>query len=753
MRNLPNFYSWSLRAKLVSIIMLSSVVCLLISLSVLAVSSASSRYQDSIDQLSGLANVLAENGQAALVFSDHTEAQRLLDSLESHRDISSAILVNEKGVVLASWSRKGEKIEAPANYRGQGMQLHSNFWSSHAEFYLPVIKASEQIGYVLLKADFTERWERLFEDVGEGLGAGGLALLVALVMSLRLQRLISRPLAEIAVTARTIAHDKIYGLRVPHRTHDEIGDLVNALNEMLEEIQVRDEHLSHHRSILAEEVEKRTKELRTILENTPDIIVRYDLGFRRIYVNPAFKVLTENPEATLLGNDPSGFMDASSFTLFKDSFNSVLATGRNARIELKLKNLDGKEIYHHIRLIAERDSSGKIASVLGVGRDITELKEYQAELQRKELAKTRFLAAAGHDMRQPLAAANLFIDALKYTGPTANQNQIIQRLEQTMSNFNNLLDALLNVSKLDAGMIKPEYRSVSVPELFYWLEQNLAPLVDEKRIKLKFHSLKESALVVRSDIGLIQSILMNLVSNAIKFTHEGGILVSARLRGNEVLFQVWDTGLGIESEYIEKIFDEFYQINNQHRDGARGLGLGLSIVKRALSLMDRVIVCRSQIGRGSVFEFSLPLDAEFNESDLQNNNENHDDGVDQATFVHEKKFVVVEDNALVAEAVDKILTEMGAEVKLFPSAEDALSYANIEDADYFIVDFMLGGKINGIQFLNLLRQKLGKPVIGVITTGDTSPTLVREAANCDWPVLHKPVSISKLIASIRAQTE
>ena len=356
-------------------------------------------------------------------------------------------------------------------------------------------------------------------------------------------------------------------------------------------------------------------------------------------------------------------------------------------------------------------------------------------------------------MRQPLAAANLFIDALKYTGPTANQNQIIQRLEQTMSNFNNLLDALLNVSKLDAGMIKPEYRSVSVPELFYWLEQNLAPLVDEKRIKLKFHSLKESALVVRSDIGLIQSILMNLVSNAIKFTHEGGILVSARLRGNEVLFQVWDTGLGIESEYIEKIFDEFYQINNQHRDGARGLGLGLSIVKRALSLMDRVIVCRSQIGRGSVFEFSLPLDAEFNESDLQNNNENHDDGVDQATFVHEKKFVVVEDNALVAEAVDKILTEMGAEVKLFPSAEDALSYANIEDADYFIVDFMLGGKINGIQFLNLLRQKLGKPVIGVITTGDTSPTLVREAANCDWPVLHKPVSISKLIASIRAQTE
>ena len=751
MRYLPNFSCWTLRAKLVSIIMLSSVVCLLVSLSVLAVRSASSRYQDSIEQLSGLAIVLAENGQAALVFSDHTEAQRLLGSLENHREISSAWLVTDKGIVLASWSRTGEVKDVPANYRVQSMQLHSSFWSSHAEFYLPVIKGTEHIGYVLLKADFTKRWETLFVDFAEGLLAGALALLVVFVFSVRLQRVISRPLAEIADTARTIAHDKTYGLRVPYRTNDEVGNLVNALNEMLDEIQVRDQYLSIHRDRLEEEVAKRTEELRTILENSPDSIVRYDLNGRRIYVNPAFRATAGAGESKLLDKTPSSSLDDSNYKLFKDAFDSVISTGRDAKFEVVLKLQNDKVIYHHIRLLAERDLSGNMTTILGVGRDITELKEYQAELQRKELAKNRFLAAAGHDMRQPLAAANLFIDALKFTEPSTEQNQIIQRLDQTMSNFNNLLDALLNVSKLDAGMIKPEYSSINVTELLSWLEQNLAPLAEAKQIRFKLYFPIFKALVVRSDIGLIESVLMNIASNAIKFTSKGGVLVSARQRGSDVLFQVWDTGMGIESEHKEKIFDEFYQINNHQRDRTRGMGLGLAIVKRALLLLGREITFRSNIGRGSVFQFSLPLDIDSSVVPRQDVAVPQEEDVDFEAFVRGKRFVVVEDDALVAEALSKTLASMGGEVKLFHTTELALSYAGIDTADYFIADYMLGGTLNGIQFLNQLCQQLRKHVIGVIMTGDTSSNLVREVENCAWPILHKPVSIYKLIASIRSQ--
>jgi signal transduction histidine kinase/DNA-binding response OmpR family regulator len=261
MRILPNFSSWSLRKKLVSIIMLGSVVCLLVGLSVLVGSSVTSRYKDSIQQLSALADVLAENGQAALMFSDRAEAKRLLESLEGHHEISSAWLVTSDDTVLASWDRAGTAEAVPADYKVESRLLRSDFWSRRADLYRPVSRGKEQIGYVLLKADFTERWNSQLADLEKGLGGAALALLVVFLLATRLQRVITSPIGELADTARAIAHNKTYVLRVPQRTNDEIGDLVMAFNEMLGEIQERDESLIRHRDRLEEEVEKRTAEL------------------------------------------------------------------------------------------------------------------------------------------------------------------------------------------------------------------------------------------------------------------------------------------------------------------------------------------------------------------------------------------------------------------------------------------------------------------------------------------------------------
>ena len=647
MNILPDLSTWPLRKKLVSIIILTSMICLLVSLAVLVGSSIVGRYKDSVQQLSGLANVLAENGQAALVFSDKAEAQRLLESLKSHNEISSAWLVMEDATVLASWSRDGIVKAVPPDYKTGGKQIRSEFWSRRADLYLPVTRGTELIGYVLLKADFTERLESQFADLVKGLGGAALAMFVISLLAPRLQRMISSPLAELADAARTISRDKTYGLRVQQRTHDEIGDLVAAFNKMLCEIQERDENLILHRNRLEEEVNIRTEELRSIIENTPDTIARYDKNCRRIYVNPAFDALARGGAAALLGKTPSENPGGPNFEIYEEKLREVFATGKSAQFELRWPAKEGREICSHIRLTAELDASGNVISVLGVGRDISELNEVQAELQRKELAKTRFLAAAGHDMRQPLAAANLFIDALKHTDPTPEQNKIISRLGQAMSNFDTLLDTLLNVSKLDAGTIKPEYTSINVIELFNWLEQNLEPLASEKQLRFKFYFPMSETLVIRSDLGLVQSILMNLVSNAIKFTSTGGILVSARRRGGSVLFQVWDTGLGIKSEHFEKMFDEFYQINNPQRDRTRGLGLGLSIVKRALLLVGQEISYRSQVGHGSVFGFRLPLEVESNAPSQPEaaivSQEEINRGVARG-----RRFVVVEDDALVA---------------------------------------------------------------------------------------------------------
>jgi ActR/RegA family two-component response regulator len=277
-------------------------------------------------------------------------------------------------------------------------------------------------------------------------------------------------------------------------------------------------------------------------------------------------------------------------------------------------------------------------------------------------------------------------------------------------------------------------------------------MAQEKQIGFRLYFPMRKMLLVRSDIGLIKSILMNLVSNAVKFTTTGSILISARQRGKDALFQVWDSGMGISKEHIKHIFGEFYQVNNPQRDRTSGLGLGLSIAKRALTLLGEDITCRSKLGRGSVFEFHLPLDNALPAPLPQIADLTVPEDVANESFAQGKRFVVVEDDALVAQAMINWLEGMGGEVKCFHSAEDALRHSNLDHADYYIADYMLGGTLNGIEFLNMVRLKLGKPIRAVLVTGDTSATFIRHAVECDWPVLHKPINTSKLISALITQT-
>ncbi len=380
MHILPNMSRWSLRQKIVSIIMLGSAVCLFVSLSVLVASSASSRYENSLLNLSALSDVLAENAQAALIFADRQEAARLLASLKEHHEINSAWLVTVDGLILSSWAQTGAAGEPPSDYRVQSRLLHSDFWAKRAELYRPVFKGEEKIGYALLQADFSEQWNRQLTDLGKALGSAALALGVVFLLAIRLQRVISKPILELAHTARAIARAKTYELRVPQRTHDEIGELVLAFNNMLSEIQERDHHLSLHRDRLEEEVDRRTKELRTILENTPDTIARYDRDCRRTYVNPAFGASIDGGVAALLGKKPSENPGGEDAELYEPQLAQVFSSGEDAFFELKWHDKNDKEICSHIRLTAERDLSGAIVSVLAVGRDITELNNSRAKL-------------------------------------------------------------------------------------------------------------------------------------------------------------------------------------------------------------------------------------------------------------------------------------------------------------------------------------------------------------------------------------
>lgn len=391
-------------------------------------------------------------------------------------------------------------------------------------------------------------------------------------------------------------------------------------------------------------------------------------------------------------------------------------------------------------------------SSLAIVADITErvameqaLRGSVRQLEVKELAKTRFLAAAGHDLRQPVAAANLFVDALKSTVPTQRQGELIGKLDQSMKVFSDLLERLLNISKFDAGLIKPQLVSFNLAELLGWMEQNFAADAHGRGLSFRIYYSLSSPIIVRTDIGLLQSVMLNLVSNAIKYTSQGGVLLAIRQRRDHVLLQVWDTGCGISQENLEKIFDEFYQVGNPQRDREAGLGLGLSICQRAMGLLGERITCRSKLGRGSVFEFSLPLDHDHqmiehfpepgNTSELPN-------------LFYGKRIVVLEDDWLVAEGMINLLQGVGAEVLHFQNAEDAFKHKEIAAADYFVVDYSLGKEITGVAFLQAMESMTGKAIKGVIVTGETSSKFIEGIAGLSWPVLHKPINFAKLTAAL-----
>lgn len=390
MRNLLKPSNWSLRRKLIFLIMLSSAICLLVSFSVLFASSLRSSHQESLQQLSGISDILAGNAQAALVFSDSAEAIRLLESLQEHREIESAWLLDDNGMALASWHRDGTIRPVPADYRVDGKQTRSEFWSKSADLYRPVVRGGERIGYILLQADLTERWNRHVADLENGLAVAALSLLVIYLLASRLQSVISRPISEMADTARAIAHDKAYNLRVPQHANDEIGDLALAFNHMVSEIQDRDESLLRHQDKLEREVAKRTAELAKTNEEL-ELAAKisnlgyweYDIEAREFSFNDQYYSLHLTSSRQVGGYRLSfdefvrRFIHPQDVPRFADHIQLALES-REANfvveIEIRILCIEGEMRWVRMRFKSLSDVQGRKTRLTGVSQDITEKK-------------------------------------------------------------------------------------------------------------------------------------------------------------------------------------------------------------------------------------------------------------------------------------------------------------------------------------------------------------------------------------------
>jgi signal transduction histidine kinase/CheY-like chemotaxis protein len=361
------------------------------------------------------------------------------------------------------------------------------------------------------------------------------------------------------------------------------------------------------------------------------------------------------------------------------------------------------------------------------------LEDKSRQLEMANRYKSHFLASASHDLRQPLHALNLFVAQLPTEKKPAERKRLVSHIDAAVASMNELFEALLDMTKLDAGILQANPVEFAVQRLLDRIETTFAELADEKGLSLR---VVPCSAWVRSDPILLERILFNLVANAVRYTARGGVVVGCRRCATQLRIDVCDTGAGIPENQRQSIFSEFYQLANPAPDRKAGLGLGLAIVDRLGRLLGHPVELQSNPGRGSRFSVSVPLAAELR-STVPLPVAPH-----AADLARGKRVMVIDDDVLVLDGMRGILQSWGCCVQI--AASGAAALAIVVDGggqpDLIISDLCLADGENGIEVIERLRKALGTPVPAFVISGDTAPERLREASAGGYHLLQKPVS-------------
>lgn len=365
--------------------------------------------------------------------------------------------------------------------------------------------------------------------------------------------------------------------------------------------------------------------------------------------------------------------------------------------------------------------------------------------EQANVAKTRFLAAASHDLRQPIHALGLLLATLADRVRNDQTAPLLGQIDASVDAVEAMLNSLLDISKLDAGVVHPNVGPVDLGALFERLNAEYQPVARLTNNRLRF---RPTSAMVLSDAAMLQRILANLISNALRYTHHGRVLVTARKRGDSICIGVYDNGPGIPSESLEDIFLEFHQLGNPERDRRRGLGLGLAIVKRLVGLLGHGMEVRSRVGRGSRFSITLPRSMEAQRP------REPDAAAEPDADLRGSHVLVLDDEVSVLDAMRRLLEGWGCEVTTAATPEEAEARVRASrPPDLVIVDYRLRQHASGIETIGKLHQRIGKPVPALVITGDTAPDRLREAQESGYPLLHKPVMPARLRSAMRQLME
>ncbi|ALJ37367.1 PAS domain S-box protein [Azospirillum brasilense] len=562
-------------------------------------------------------------------------------------------------------------------------------------------------------------------------GGGLVLLLIGIGAAVLLGRRLTRSVSQLAGAAEALGAG--YPVPPPNGGVAEIEAVGRAIRRAADLIRRREAALAEsearHRAIVQTAVDA------MLVIDATGTIESFNPAAERIFGYEAGEAIGRNirilmPEPYHSAHD--GYLQAYERTGEK----KIIGIGR----EVEGRHKDGS--IFPIELAVTEWTAGERRYFTGIVRNITErrrtedaLRASKAEADRANVAKSKFLAAASHDLRQPVQAMMLFQSALAARLDGHPAGPLLDSMGQAMDGLRMLLDSLLDVSKLDAGLIVPQLQDLPIGPIIEQLGTEYHPQAEAKGLRLR---VVPCALTVRSDPALLMRILRNLVENALRYTEQGGLLIGCRRRGDRLRIEVMDSGIGIPSDKHGEIFEEFFQVSNQERDRSKGLGLGLAVVRRLARLLGHKVHLRSRLGAGSAFCVDVPLIARH---------ATRSEPVEArlATSDGRGMILVIDDEPLIRLGLQAMLEGWGYRVLTAGSIEDAVQH--VESGEWpsaILADYRLRDGKTGLDAIRAVCERLRTPVPATIITGDTAPERLAEARAGGHTLLHKPIAAHEL---------
>lgn len=472
-----------------------------------------------------------------------------------------------------------------------------------------------------------------------------------------------------------------------------------------------------------------------------------------LYVNEAFTRISGYSAEEIVGRSPGTLQGPLTDPAQVDKLRRAVRNYEPTQAELVNYHKNGNPYWIEISIVPVFDDHGVCSHFIAIQRDITErkrsenaLREARAEAVQASSAKTRFLATASHDLRQPVQALTFLTSVLASRVSTPETSNIVEKIQDGVRNLAGLLDAILDISKLEAGATTPAPQVFNLDDLMGRILDSLAAEARDKGLALRRFL---PTIKVVTDPHLVERVVRNLLSNAIRYTQEGGLILGLRRRGASVRIEVWDTGLGIPPEKVSEVFEEFRQLHNPERDRQQGLGLGLAIVERIALLLDADVEVRSRLGVGSCF--TIVLNDVITDAAI----EAPSDDAEARVAFGERPLgglfgMVVEDEAIVRDSLSLLLRDRGAEVVSARNYDEALSKARrlARAPDFLLVDYRLPNNQDGVGLITRLREGHDWHSPAVLITGETAPQRIVRANQSGHRVLHKPIGALPLLRTV-----